>query len=256
MRRPEPTTVAARRRLRPPQLLPSLADAAGRDPGRSATSHSRRPQRKRSASRRLHGKCRSCSGGSTWPTRSSPSTTGGGISRVAHNALRGGPRPRCRPRTGRLRGQRPPSSASGAAGNDHNENVGWYNHVRPCTCQGIIPTGPVRARTGRPVDPSVQLDRDTRSQPCAWTMDSHGTGWLHVSNYLGRLICEAQRPPPPHDLPPRTYTGKRPERPKGSRGGGGGGGNRNQPPRRALGWWCDRCHNGRRAAPPPPPHPL
>ena len=23
--------------------------------------------------------------------------------------------------------------------NDHNENVDWYSHVRPCTCQGVIP---------------------------------------------------------------------------------------------------------------------
>ena len=45
----------------------------------------------------------------------------------------------------------------------------WYSQVRPCTCPGIILKGPVRAWTGRPVDPSEQLGRDTRSQPCPWT---------------------------------------------------------------------------------------
>ena len=64
----------------------------------------------------------------------------------------------------------------------------------------------MRARTGRPVDPVVQLGRDARNQPCAWTMDSHGMGWLHANNCPGLLICEVQRPPPPRDLPPPTYT--------------------------------------------------
>ena len=30
--------------------------------------------------------------------------------------------------------------------------------------------------------------------------------WLHTNNFPGRLVCEAQLPPPPRDMPPPTYT--------------------------------------------------
>ena len=116
MRRFEPTTVAARRWRPPPPPLSPPADAAGRNTGPNATSHSRRPQQKRSASRRLHGKCKTYKGGSKRTTQMSMSIATGAISRAVHNALRRGPKQHRWPHTGRLCGQGPTSSAGGGAG--------------------------------------------------------------------------------------------------------------------------------------------
>ena len=77
------------------------------------------------------------------------------------------------------------------------------SHVQHKHRHGQWRTATVRARTM--TSTLYQLGRDTRNQP-AWTMDSHGTTWLHANNCPGRLICEAQCPPPPRDLPPPTYT--------------------------------------------------
>ena len=52
----------------------------------------------------------------------------------------------------------------------------------------------------------MPLGKDTRHQPCAWTMDNHGTRWLHTADCLGRFVGEAQHPASPRTLLPPTYT--------------------------------------------------
>ena len=111
MPRPAPMAVATWRPLRLPELRPRPADTVNGDPGRGATNCSRRLQWRHCASRHLHGKGRCCSGGSTWPTRGSPSTATG-----AQGAPHDDQRSHLGLRTKRRSGQQSTCTADGDAG--------------------------------------------------------------------------------------------------------------------------------------------
>ena len=121
----------------PVAAAPAAAPAGGCGQSRSRPRRDQplpHLQQRRNASVRLHGNCRSCSVGSTWPTRRLTSTPRGATIRAAQNAPHDGQRSRYRPHTKRHRGQQPPSSAGGGAGSTtttrRSTGTATCNHAR------------------------------------------------------------------------------------------------------------------------------